>query len=86
MMIRATIRRILLPERETDDRRGLQGELVYNNASTIISIYYNGQLQMYTRHVATLPNPRPSRVQYYSTQPWALTGNPAAIETASARI
>jgi len=53
-----------------------QGEPVYNNASTITSIYHNGQLQMYTSHAATPPNPG-DRPEYHMTQvnTWGLTGN-----------
>jgi hypothetical protein len=53
-----------------------QSDSLCNNASTITSIYHNGQLQMYTSHVATPPNPRDRR-EYHMTQvnTWGLTGN-----------
>lgn len=53
-----------------------QAELVYNSASVITSIYYNGQLQMYTSHVAP-PHDYEGRPEYYMTQinTWGLTGN-----------
>ncbi|KAL5373608.1 hypothetical protein PMIN06_012488 [Paraphaeosphaeria minitans] len=53
-----------------------QGESVYNNASTITSIYHDGTLKMYTSHVALSPSPG-ARPEYHMTQvnTWGLTGN-----------
>jgi hypothetical protein len=47
-----------------------------NNAYTITSIYYGGQLKMYTSHLAQ-PNGPGSRPKYYITQinTWGMTGN-----------
>ena len=53
-----------------------QGNSVYNNASTITSIFHNGQLQMYTSYITPSSNPG-ARPEHHMTQvnAWGLTGN-----------
>lgn len=55
-----------------------RNESIYdNNAKTVTSIYNDGQLKMYTSHLAQ-PNGPGSRLEYYMHQinAWSMTGNP----------
>ncbi|KAF2690374.1 hypothetical protein K458DRAFT_474582 [Lentithecium fluviatile CBS 122367] len=55
-----------------------QDEAVYSvDASTITSIYHNGQLQMYTSHVVMPASPG-GRIEYHMHQlkGWSMTGDP----------
>jgi hypothetical protein len=54
-----------------------QREPVYNNASTITSIYHNGHMQIYTSHIA-IPSTPEGRPEYnmHQLKGWSMTGDP----------